>query len=251
MTAETVINVLKQIFSIFSTPNHIHSDRGTSFIADILKEYLFKLGISSSHSTPYHPEGNSQCERYVGIIWKTIRLELAQQALRDSQWDMVINKALSSVRSLLCTATNTTPHERMFRHPLPNRINTLKYIPNTKFMYMRNFVRNKNEPLGTKVEILNRNHSYSEVLRNGHIDRISNNDLSPLPMTPEISNHVAEPSSNDSLRVPLNNVKPFIPTALHQHTPESEPSGTEAGPASLVRRSTRQIKPPDRLIESI
>jgi hypothetical protein len=102
-------------------------------------------------------------------------------------------------------------------------------------MYMRNFVRNKNEPLGTKVEILNRNHSYSEVLRNGHIDRISNNDLSPLPLTPEISNRVAESSSNDSLRVPPNNVKFFVPTDHHQHTQESEPSEMEAGPVSPVR----------------
>ncbi|GFX57537.1 putative retrovirus-related pol polyprotein from transposon opus [Trichonephila clavipes] len=37
--------------------------------------------------------------------------------MKTGQWEGVIQTALHSIRSLFCTATNATPHERMFSHP--------------------------------------------------------------------------------------------------------------------------------------
>jgi transposase InsO family protein len=113
-STESVIKSLKTIISLFGAPHHVHSDRGTAFMALSVKEFLFKNGINSSHSTPYHPVGNSQCERYVGIVWKTITLELEQLKLSMHQWDTVVEKALASIRALINTSTNETPHSRMF-----------------------------------------------------------------------------------------------------------------------------------------
>ena len=63
-----------------------------------------------------NPRGNEQVERYNGIIWKTIVLALCVKRLLLTHWEYVLPKVLDFIRSLLCTATNCTPHERMFCH---------------------------------------------------------------------------------------------------------------------------------------
>ena len=79
-----------------------------------LKEFLHNKNIATSRTTSYNPTGNGQVERYNGIIWKTITLALKTQQLPTKYWQEVLRDALHSIRSLLCTATNSKPHERLF-----------------------------------------------------------------------------------------------------------------------------------------
>jgi transposase InsO family protein len=74
------------------------------------KSFLLERGIAKSQTTPYNPTGNSQCERYNGIIWKTITLALETRKLPVTHWEDVLLDSLHSIRSLLCTSTNATPH---------------------------------------------------------------------------------------------------------------------------------------------
>ena len=101
ISSQTVIKCLNQLFSLCGTPGY--------------KEYLSQKGIATSRTTPYHPTGNAQCERYNGIVWKSIRLALKTHSFPDSHWEMVLPDALHSIRSLLSTSINTTPHERFFQ----------------------------------------------------------------------------------------------------------------------------------------
>jgi len=73
-----------------------------------------KRDVASSHSTPYHPIGNSQVERYNGILWKATRLALKSHNVPADSWEAVLPDALHSIRLLLCTSTNATPHELFF-----------------------------------------------------------------------------------------------------------------------------------------
>ena len=43
-------------------------------------------------------------------------LALASRNLKESQWETVLPEVLHSIRSLLCTATNATPYERLFSY---------------------------------------------------------------------------------------------------------------------------------------
>ena len=88
-------------------------------ISENLKSFLLAHGIGSSHSASYNPRGNGQCERYIGIIWKSIQLALKSKGLKQTQWESVLPEALHSIRSLLCTATNETPHDRLFGFSSP------------------------------------------------------------------------------------------------------------------------------------
>jgi len=78
-----------------------------------LKQYLLRRGIASSRSTPYHPQGNSQCERINQTVWRTVKLMLRDKNLSQQSWETVLPEALHTVRSLLCTATNATQNERV------------------------------------------------------------------------------------------------------------------------------------------
>ena len=117
INSSTVIKSLDIIFALCGMPNYIHSDRGKSFMSHKLKNHFYGRGIASSKSTPYHPIGNGQVERYNGIIWKNIKLALHTHNLSTQQWESVLADALHSIRSLLPTATNTTPHDWFFNFP--------------------------------------------------------------------------------------------------------------------------------------
>ena len=76
ISTKTVIKCLTQLFALFGMPNYIHSDRGSSFMSAELREFLHARGVATSRTTAYNPTGNSQVERYNGIIWKGITLAL-------------------------------------------------------------------------------------------------------------------------------------------------------------------------------
>ena len=116
MTSTTVTQCFDQLFPLFGMPGYIHSDRARDFLSAEVKQYLNSKGIASSKTSRYNPRGNGQTERYNGIIWKNVQLALDSRKLPVGAWESVLPDALHSIRSLLCTSTNATPHERMFQY---------------------------------------------------------------------------------------------------------------------------------------
>lgn len=183
MRASTVVKHLRYIFSIFGLPSYIHSDRGTSFISKELKNFLTNHGIATSRTTPYNPQGNGQIERYNGIIWKTITLALRSRNLNISKWETVLQDSLHSIRSLLCTATNTTPHERMFNHQRrsSNGFSLPSWLTTAGSVLMKRPIRSsKYEPLVEEVELIEANPEYAHVrLSDGRETTVSIRQLAP------------------------------------------------------------------------
>lgn len=203
MTSTTVIKCLRQLFVIFGTPSYVHSDRGTCFISQELKGFLGSLGIASSRTTAYNPQGNGQCERYNGIIWRTIQLSLKSQRLRIDQWESVLQEALHAIRSLLCTATNCTPHERMFIYPRRSSngttVPTWLSVPGP--VYLRKHVRtNKYEPLVEEVQLIEANPDYAHVrFLNGKETTVSTRHLAPqgdMTLLSESTSNLHQENSN-------------------------------------------------------
>ena len=187
VSANTVNKSLMHLFSIFGMPGFIHSDRGTAFMSKEVKDFLHKKGVATSRTTPYNPQGNGQVERLNGTLWRTIQLCLKSQGLPINNWEQVLPQALHSIRSLLCTATNTTPHDRLFKYhrksetgtSLPEWLTT----PGTVLM-KRNVQHSKYEPLVEEVELIETNPRYAHVkLADGRETTVSIRQLAPTGNT--------------------------------------------------------------------
>ena len=191
-----------------------------------LKSYLTSQGIATSRTTAYNPAENGQVERYNGIIWKTIELALKSRGLGIQQWAMVLQPALHSIRSLLCTATNATPHERMFTHARKSHhgfsLPTWLTTPGT--ILMKNNNRgNKYEPLVQEVELIEANPEYAHVkLPNGNETSVSLRHLAPsgvVTRNQDVTDHSEDRSSVQTDKENGNGISILNPSDDTSHRP--------------------------------
>jgi len=185
MRAETVINKLVDLFSIFGCPRAIHSDRGTQFESELFRKFLLDNSIIKTRTTPYRPQANGQCERTNGSICKGIALTLRSKNLPKDKWTDALPIVLSSLRGLLCTATNCTPHERLFKYPrrsafgdeLPDFL-----LDRGSTVLHRVNIRSKGDPLTEKVKLLETlsPHFARILFPSGRTTTVSTSNLAPL-----------------------------------------------------------------------
>ena len=139
---------------------------GLSFMSRELQIFLRDQGVATSRTTSYNPEGNGQVEGYNGVIWKALTMCLKSKNLPVTRWQDVLPDVLHSARSLLCTATNETPHERFFG--FPRRSSSGASIPTWlatpgPVLLKRQVRPSKTDPLVDEVELLAANSNYAHV----------------------------------------------------------------------------------------
>lgn len=160
-------------------PAYLNSDRGASLISSELKECLTTHGIASSCSSAYNPRGKGQVKKYDGIIQKTESL-----ALKDLDLHVKHSEAL---RSLLCTAINTTPHELMSKHfrrsHYSDSVPSWLSLPGPVLLRNHNWSSNYN-PLVEEVTNL----GYAHVrFSDGNVKTVSIRNLAPAPESVEVN----------------------------------------------------------------
>ena len=189
VSARTVIQCLCQLFSLYGMPAYVHSDRGSSFMSEELRQFLVSKGIATSRTTPYNPMCNGQVEKYNGTVWKAVTVALKTRGLPITHWQEVLPDALHSLRSLLCTATNCTPHERFFR--FERRSSTGRSMPTWLLtpgpVLLKRHVRtSKSDPLVDEVQLLQANPQYAHVRHaDGQETTVSIRHLAPRGGTPQ------------------------------------------------------------------
>ena len=195
----TVVKCLDELFSLCGVPGCILSDNARSFTSNEFKAFLLERGVASSHSTFYHTTGNSQVERYNGVIWRAIRLALKSRDLPINQWERVLPYVLHSLRSLLCTATNATPHELFFQFHRKSSygVSLPSWLTKPGPVLLRKFVRDgKNDDLVQRVELTDVNPTFARVrFPDGRESSVSLQDLAPAsapepPSTPIVTGNL-------------------------------------------------------------
>jgi hypothetical protein len=188
MSADTVIRCLESLFALCGTPESLHSDRGSQFMSDLVRDFLIQKGIAQSRTSPYNPAGNGQCERFNGTIWKAVSLCLKSRSMKENQWESVLPEVLHSIRSLLCTTTNCTPHERFFQHARRSTMGSSlpTWLLEAKSVLVKRHVRlNKSDPLVDTAEVIQINPQYAIVrLSNGRETSVSLRDIAPAQTPP-------------------------------------------------------------------
>ncbi len=105
--AETVAQVLVvEWFYRFGVPSRVHSDQGRNFESSLVQQLCALYGVEKSRTTPYHPAGNGQCERFNRTLHNLLR---ALPVSRKADW------ALCLPQVLFCY--NTTPHQTTGESP--------------------------------------------------------------------------------------------------------------------------------------
>lgn len=105
--ASTVAQVLvTEWFLKFGIPARIHSDQGRNFESSLIQQLCSLYGVEKSRTTPYHPQGNGQCERFNRTLHNLLR---ALPVSRKRDWSSCLPQVLYSY--------NTTPHQSTGESP--------------------------------------------------------------------------------------------------------------------------------------
>ena len=216
MTAATVIQHLSNLFSVFGLASYIHSDNGPSLICNELRDFLMKVGIAYSNAAIYNPRGNGQCERYNGIVCKSIELACKSKGIPNSYWEEVLPVALHSLRSLLCVATNQTPHERLFNyqrrsasgHTLPSWL-----LKKGTVLLRKHTRRSKYDPICEEVELIDLTPTYAKVqMPSGRETTVSLRDLAPVPnLDPNVMENNVDSESPTEHLIDVESAYPVLP----------------------------------------
>ncbi|XP_033109895.1 uncharacterized protein LOC117111140 [Anneissia japonica] len=88
-TACTVAKVLRDCwFCHYGIPLRIHSDQGSDFEGHLIREMCKLYGIQKTRTSPYHPLGNSQVERFNSTLCGMIR---SLEPYERRRWPELLN----------------------------------------------------------------------------------------------------------------------------------------------------------------
>lgn len=114
--AGTVARVLwKSFFCRFGFPAKLHADQGRNFESAIVKELCKCTGITKTHTTPYHPQGNGTTERFNRTLMNM--LGTLQPHLKP-RWHEHVDAMTHAYNCSQHDSTGYSPYYLMFgRHP--------------------------------------------------------------------------------------------------------------------------------------
>ncbi|MCG8046231.1 MAG: RNase H-like domain-containing protein [Candidatus Thiodiazotropha endolucinida] len=115
-TAKTTARVLFDHFIVhYGFPSRLHSDQGQNFESKLIKELCEIARVEKSRTTPYHPMGNGQVERFNQTLLKMLgTLEDSQK----SDWKAHVSTLVHAYNATFHDSTGYSPYFLMFgRHP--------------------------------------------------------------------------------------------------------------------------------------
>lgn len=110
--ATTVAKILcERYFVHYGLPARIHSDQGRDFESKLIQDLLMMLGIRKSRTSPYHPQGDPQPERFN----RTLLTMLGTLDPKQKQkWSQKISQLVHAYNCSQNDATGYSPYLLMF-----------------------------------------------------------------------------------------------------------------------------------------
>ena len=249
VTSLSTIQELRSVFATHGLPEIIVSDNGTAFTSNEFQEFTSKNGIHHIKTAPYHPASNGLAERAVQTFKEGLK------KLTEGSVETKLARFLFQYRLTPHSTTGKSPAELLMGRQLRTHLDQL--IPNLqaqvqqkqerqkachdqnsklrKFeigdpVFVRNFTRCPTWLPGTVLQMQGPR-TFKVELNDGRVWR-------------RHVNHIRYRSVGITSVPDLGEFDDYIPMTV------SGSKMTENSPTSQVvlRRSTRQRHPPDRLI---
>uniref|UniRef100_A0A8C5PTE8 Gypsy retrotransposon integrase-like protein 1 n=1 Tax=Leptobrachium leishanense TaxID=445787 RepID=A0A8C5PTE8_9ANUR len=110
--APTVAKVLMEKFFVhYGLPRRIHSDQGRDSESRLVGQLLELLGIQKTRTTPYHPQGDAQPERYNRTLLNMLG---TLSDVEKQSWSRHIATLVHAYNSTESDATGYSPYRLMF-----------------------------------------------------------------------------------------------------------------------------------------
>ena len=117
-SANTVVAALDKVLSTFGIPEVVRSDNGLPFNSEQFKNYASHMGFTHRRNTPYYPQANSECERFM----KTMAKILKTSKIEGKNWKQELQSFLRMYRTTPHCTTLVSPSELIFGRKLRTKI---------------------------------------------------------------------------------------------------------------------------------
>lgn len=275
INSDGTIQCLRSCFANFGIPETIVSDNASCFMSRETQDFFRKNGIKHCSGAPYNPSTNGLAERAVRIFKENFKKFDFKLPIKTR-----IIKFLYTYRRTIQSSTGCSPAELMFGRKFKGPLDIIKPKQENLFnfsesqfqvgdaVYAKNFGKGPEWVEAKVTKVLGSRNYLVTVKVNGNLiwkrhlsqlferklfnsDELNNSSslgekLPLLPQLPVVPPYVVNDSNGVNTKDNVINPSMSIPNSVNSDISSSNPAGNQN---VVLRRSSRVIKKPDRLIE--